>query len=109
MIINLEKLPDCKALIRIEIPSEDTQAERKQIIKLFSKQAKIPGFRPGKTPANVIEKRFKSEIESEFEDRIVRQAIQKNNDENDIDILSIKEIRDQSHNCLLYTSDAADE
>ena len=98
MIINLEKLPDCKALIRIEIPSEDNQAERKQIIKLFSKQAKIPGFRPGKTPANVIEKRFKSEIESEFEDRIVRQAIQKNNDENDIDILSIKEIRDQSHN-----------
>ena len=98
MIINLEKLPDCKALIRIEIPSEDNQAERKQIIKLFSKQAKIPGFRPGKTPANVIEKRFKSEIESEFEDRIVRKAIQKNNDENDIDILSIKEIRDQSHN-----------
>ena len=98
MIINLEKLPDCKALLRIEIPSDDTQVERKQIIKLFSKQAKIPGFRPGKTPANVIEKRFKSEIESEFEDRIVRKAIQKNNDENDIDILSIKEIRDQSHN-----------
>ena len=56
MIINLEKLPDCKALLRIEIPSDDTRVERKQIIKLFSKQAKIPGFRPGKTPANVIEK-----------------------------------------------------
>ena len=98
MIINLEKLPDCKALLRIEFPSEDTRAERKQIIKLFSKQAKIPGFRPGKTPANVIEKRFKSEIENEFEDRIVRKAIQKNNEENKIDIINIKEIRDQSHN-----------
>lgn len=98
MIINLEKLPDCKALLRIEFPSEDTQAERNQIIKLFSKQAKIPGFRPGKTPANVIEKRFKSEIENEFEDRIVRKAIQKNNEENKIDIINIKEIRDQSHN-----------
>ncbi|MGB1759207.1 MAG: trigger factor [Verrucomicrobiales bacterium] len=98
MIINLEKLPDCKALLRIEFPSEDTRAERNQIIKLFSKQAKIPGFRPGKTPANVIEKRFKSEIENEFEDRIVRKAIQKNNEENKIDIINIKEIRDQSHN-----------
>ncbi len=98
MIINLEKLPDCKALLRIEFPSEDTRAERNQIIKLFSKQAKIPGFRPGKTPANVIEKRFKSEIENEFEDRIVRKAIQKNNEENKIDIINIKEIRDQSYN-----------
>jgi len=78
MIINLEKLPDCKALLRIEFPAQDTEAERKQIIKTFSKQAKIPGFRPGKTPTNVIQNRFKSEIESEFEDRVVRKAIQKN-------------------------------
>ena len=98
MIINLEKLPDCKALLRIEFPAQDTEAERKQIIKTFSKQAKIPGFRPGKTPTNVIQKRFKSEIESEFEDRVVRKAIQKTNDENELDIISIKEIRDQSHN-----------
>jgi len=98
MIINLEKLPDCKALLRIEFPAQDTEAERKQIIKTFSKQAKIPGFRPGKTPTNVIQNRFKSEIESEFEDRVVRKAIQKTNDENKLDIISIKEIRDQSHN-----------
>ena len=98
MIINLEKLPDCKALLRIEFPAQDTEAERKQIIKTFSKQAKIPGFRPGKTPAHVIQTRFKSEIESEFEDRVVRKAIQKTNDENELDIISIKEIRDQSHN-----------
>lgn len=98
MIINLEKLPDCKALLRIEFPAQDTEAERKQIIKTFSKQAKIPGFRPGKTPAHVIQTRFKSEIESEFEDRVVRKAIQKTNDENELDIISIKEIRDQSNN-----------
>ena len=98
MIINLEKLPDCKALLRIEFPAQDTEAEKKQIIKTFSKQAKIPGFRPGKTPAHVIQNRFKSEIESEFEDRVVRKAIQKTNDENELDIISIKEIRDQSHN-----------
>lgn len=98
MIINLEKLPDCKALLRIEFPAQDTEAERKQIIKTFSKQAKIPGFRPGKTPTNVIQNRFKSEIEGEFEDRVVRKAIQKTNDENELDIISIKEIRDQSHN-----------
>ena len=38
----------------------------------------------------MIEKRFKSEIENEFEDRIVRKAIQKNNEENKIDIINIK-------------------
>ena len=63
MIINLEKIPDCKSLLRLEVPSDDAKAERNQIVKLFAKQAKIPGFRPGKTPKSLIEKRFKTEIE----------------------------------------------
>ena len=97
MIINLEKIPDCKALLRLEVPADDAKAERNQIVKLFAKQAKIPGFRPGKTPGNVIEKRFKAEIESEFEERIVREAMQKAQEEN-VDIIRISEIREQSHN-----------
>ncbi len=97
MIINLEKIPDCKALLRLEVPSDDAKAERNQIVKLFAKQAKIPGFRPGKTPESLIEKRFKTEIESEFEERIVRQAMQKAQEEK-IDIIRISEIREQSHN-----------
>ena len=86
MIINLEKIPDCKALLRLEVPSDDAKAERNQIVKLFAKQAKIPGFRPGKTPESLIEKRFKTEIESEFEERIVRQAMQKAQEEK-VDII----------------------
>lgn len=97
MIINLEKIPDCKALLRLEVPTDDAEAEKNQIVKLFAKQAKIPGFRPGKTPETVIQKRFKAEIESEFEERIVRQAMQKAQEEN-IDIIRISEIREQSHN-----------
>jgi trigger factor len=97
MIINLEKIPDCKALLRLEVPSDDAKAERNQIVKLFAKQAKIPGFRPGKTPKSLIEKRFKTEIESEFEERIVRQAMQKAQEEK-VDIIRISEIREQSHN-----------
>ena len=97
MIINLEQIPDCKALLRLEVPADDAKAERNQIVKLFAKQAKIPGFRPGKTPGNVIEKRFKAEIESEFEERIVREAMQKAQEEN-VDIIRISEIREQSHN-----------
>ncbi|MCH2025698.1 MAG: trigger factor [Verrucomicrobiales bacterium] len=97
MIINLEKIPDCKALLRLEVPSDDAKAERNQIVKLFAKQAKIPGFRPGKTPESLIEKRFKTEIESEFEERIVRQAMQKAQEEK-VDIIRISEIHEQSHN-----------
>ena len=55
MIINLEKIPDCKALLRLEVPTDDAEAEKNQIVKLFAKQAKIPGFRPGKTPETVIQ------------------------------------------------------
>ena len=98
MIINVERLPECKALLRIEVPEKDAKSERKVIVGLYASQAKIPGFRPGKTPSSIIEKRFKDGIESEFEERTVKQAVQKATESENLDIIRVAEVRDQSHN-----------
>ena len=74
MNITVDKQPECTATLRAEIPAEKVQSERKNIVKAFGSQAKIPGFRPGKTPVSVIEKRFANDIKAELESRLISSA-----------------------------------
>jgi trigger factor len=74
MNITVEKQPNCLATLRVQVPSETVQTERAKIVSGYTAQARIPGFRPGKAPKNVIEKKFQSAIVEELDDRLVRQA-----------------------------------
>jgi trigger factor len=74
MNIVVEKLPKCVANLRVEIPSEKITGERNRIVAGYSTHARIPGFRPGKAPRAVVEKRFQKEITEELESTLVREA-----------------------------------
>ena len=76
MNISVQKQPQCQATLEVEIPSEVVSSERNQLVQSFVKQAKIPGFRPGKAPLNVIEKRFGSSIDEELDGRLMDKAFQ---------------------------------
>ncbi len=76
MNITVDKQPECTATLHAEIPADHVSKERKSIIKAYSKEAKIPGFRPGKTPVSVIEKRFGVAIKEELESRLISAACQ---------------------------------
>lgn len=52
----------CKRELVIEIPAEDVQREVERVTLTFQRRARVPGFRPGKTPASVIRQRFRDDI-----------------------------------------------
>ncbi len=74
MNIVVEKLQQCAATLKVEIPAEKVQGKRDQIIGTYTAQAKVPGFRPGKAPKAVIEKRYKKEIAEEVKEKLVNEA-----------------------------------
>lgn len=92
MNISVERLPECKARLSAEIPAETVQQTRKAIVGAYSAQAKVPGFRPGKIPASVIEKRFATPIEEELKERLSRSAYQEANTKENLAILGVTEI-----------------
>ena len=49
MNITVEKQPNCTARLKVEVPSEDVRSERNRILSAYASQARIQGFRPGKT------------------------------------------------------------
>lgn len=74
MNIVVEKQPKCVATLRVEIPADKVQTQRDQIVRGYSSKARVPGFRPGKAPRTVIEKRFEKEISEELNEILFNQA-----------------------------------
>lgn len=74
MNIVVEKQPKCTATLRVEIPSDKVSGKREQIVRGYASQARLPGFRPGKAPRAIVEKRFEREITEELNGALINEA-----------------------------------
>ena len=75
----VETLPNCLATLRVEVGPERVTETRASLVNEFLKEARIPGFRPGKAPRAVVEKRFQKQISEDLESRILNFTMKKAN------------------------------
>ncbi len=61
--------------LAFEVDKELVQAEIDRRAKDLAKKARLPGFRPGKTPPDVVKHRFRSEIFSETAEALVNKVV----------------------------------
>ena len=79
MLVNYEDLTPVRKSVEVEIPADRISSEAQRVTTEFSRHAKLPGFRPGKVPVNVVRTRFAKEIQEEVMSRLLplsfREAI----------------------------------
>jgi trigger factor len=79
----VEDISTVKKKLSIEILPDAVTKEMDKAIADVAKKAKIPGFRPGKAPKNIVEKHYGDEVRSEVMQRLVTesylQALQEHN------------------------------
>src|SRR4029077_12480470 len=61
--------------LEIEVPAEDVEKAFAAVTKSYVQRAAIPGFRKGKAPVSVIQKRFSDEIKGDVLEAIVPDAL----------------------------------
>ncbi|HUP44217.1 MAG TPA: trigger factor [Thermoanaerobaculia bacterium] len=71
MLLNYEDLSAVRKSIEVEIPAERIATEAQRVTSEFGRHAKLPGFRPGKVPVNVVRTRFAKEIQEEVMSRLL--------------------------------------
>ncbi|MDH5642676.1 MAG: trigger factor [Gemmatimonadota bacterium] len=62
------------ATLAVEAPVERVKAAEKKAVNSYAKQARLPGFRKGKAPLNVIRKRFGHEIREAVIQELVQES-----------------------------------
>ncbi len=63
--------PECTRELVIDVPADEVAKAFRSVTANYKKYAKIPGFRPGKTPDSVVRRRFATEIRKEVIDTLL--------------------------------------
>ena len=80
--------------ITIEIPSDVVDAEINKIARGYSRQARLPGFRPGKVPATIVKQRFKDQILHDVMHGLIPRAVEEALQERGIEPVDTPNIKD---------------
>ncbi len=72
--ITSETLGPCRRLLKIEVPTADVDKEFGLVAQEYTRHARLPGFRQGRAPRQLVEKRFAAEIEQEVQKSLVAKA-----------------------------------
>ena len=74
MKTNTKNLDKCQLELTVNLDADEIKAIVKDVERVFLREAKLPGFRPGKAPIEVIRREFASGLKQEVE----RAMFQKN-------------------------------
>lgn len=70
-VLSFEDLSPVQKTVEVEIPAAVLTREADRVTNEFGRQAKVPGFRPGKIPSSVVRTRFAKEIQEEVVSRVL--------------------------------------
>ncbi|NMP17346.1 trigger factor [Thalassotalea sp. Y01] len=73
MQVSVETTQGLERKVSITVPAETVDVEVKNRLRQFAKTYKAPGFRPGKVPANVIQKRFGGSVRQEVAGELMQR------------------------------------
>ena len=78
----------CKHYLEITVAVADVVAETTRVVEKISKQARLPGFRPGKVPQTLVRSRFAAEIRQDVLEAVIPKAFRKKAEEEKLDVVS---------------------
>ena len=92
MKTDVQDINPTRKTISITASSEEVSEQEAKLINDFQRQAKIPGFRPGKAPKNMVRQRFAKDIQQELKQRVVSQAHQEGISGAEFEVFNIVEL-----------------
>lgn len=94
MKIDIQDVNETRKTLAVSFEASEIAAEEAALLKQFSQQAKIPGFRPGKAPANMIRQRFGKQIKDELRQRVISKAYQDGTKEANLNLINVVDLAD---------------
>ena len=87
MKISTNKLNKVSGIISVQIEKKDYEGKVIEVLKSYSKTAKIPGFRKGFVPMGLIKKQYGNAVKVDEINKLLDSSLKKYINENKLDIL----------------------
>ncbi len=92
MDVTVEDISNVKKKLHIEVPREEVEKELDTAYNNLKKNAQIKGYRPGKVPRAVLERKFQKDVHSDVAQTLIQNTIFEAIKQNDLPILGTPEI-----------------
>lgn len=94
MNIEIKDVSETRKSLVVTLDQAEVAAEHKAVVGEISKQARLPGFRPGKAPAAMIIKRYSKEISEEFKQKVMSKAYRGGLEQSKLEALNITDVQE---------------
>lgn len=90
--VEISDVGPCKKHIKVTVNREDIDARMGDHFTKLVKEANVTGFRPGKAPRKLIEKRYHSEVAKQVKAEVLYASLEQLGDDHDVAPLAPPEI-----------------
>ncbi len=94
MNISTKDISETRKTLVVSVSGQEVEAEAAKLLGEFSHSVKVQGFRPGKAPASLIQKRYGKELESELNRKVTSEAYEKSLKDSKLDIYNVVSVDD---------------
>src|SRR5687767_7413048 len=92
VVVSVQDVGPCRKQLTVEVPAPAVEAETARVVAEYGRRAKIPGFRAGKVPTELVRRKFQKDIEREVVDRLLPRYWHQAQAESSIDPLLPPEV-----------------
>ncbi|HSI09337.1 MAG TPA: trigger factor, partial [Rariglobus sp.] len=92
--IEIKDVSETRKSLVVTLDQAEVAAEHQAVVGEISKQARLPGFRPGKAPAAMIIKRYSKEIGEEFKQKVLAKAYRGGLEQSKLEPLNITDVQE---------------
>jgi trigger factor len=72
---DVQKISSCERRVKVSVPQSEVERYFQKEFAELEKTAYVPGFRPGKAPRKLVEKRFKKDLSDQVKHALVINAL----------------------------------
>src|SRR4051812_14756245 len=96
VVLSLQDVGPCRKQLKVEIPAPAVEAEILRVVREYGQKARLPGFRQGKVPTDLVRRRFAKDIDQEVKERLLPRYWKQAQAESSIDPLLPPEVDEVS-------------
>lgn len=83
--VEIKDAGPCLKHVRVTIPRQDIDHFYEHAVDDMSDSAAVPGFRPGRVPKALVQKRFRTELKDQVKQRLLVESLEQLAEENNLD------------------------
>ncbi len=94
MNVQISDINETRKTLTVTLDKGEVQGEYTVLLGEFTKQASLPGFRPGKVPAAMVAQRFSKELKEEFKSKVIGKAYRDGLEQSKLEVLSLVDVEE---------------